>query len=260
MREELSAISITDGLETRFIGQRVLHYRKLPSTMVAARGEALAGAVEGTVIIAEEQTAGKGRLGRQWLSPRGSIALSVILYPQTSRLTSLIMVASLAVVKAIESVTGLKPQIKWPNDVLIKGKKVCGIIVESGVSGKDKTYAVIGIGINANVETERIGKVMLPATSLFDELGGEVSRLDLVKRLLIEMERLYLLAQDSGVVYCEWRDNLVMLGEKVRASYGDRVYEGVAESVDEDGNLMIRLRDGSLKKFAAGDVTLRGKR
>lgn len=256
MEEELSAISITSGLETQFIGQKALHYPKLPSTMVAAGEEALAGAVEGTVIIAEEQTAGKGRLERQWLSPRGSVALSVILYPQLSYLPSLIMVASLAVAKAIESVTNLKPQIKWPNDILINGKKVCGILVESGVSRGGRTYAVIGIGINANVKTESIGDVMLQATSLSDELGGEVSRPELVKRLLVELERLYLLAQGSGVVYEEWRDSLETLGKNVRAISGDTVYEGVAESVDEDGNLMIRLRGGSLKRFTAGDVTL----
>jgi len=256
MREKLSAISIRSGLGTSFVGQRIIHYPKLSSTMAVAREEALAGAVEGTVVIAEEQTAGKGRLERTWVSPQGSIALSVILYPEPSNMLSLIMVASLAVVKAIESVTGLKPQIKWPNDVLIKGKKVCGILVESGISGGDKTYVVIGIGINANIKTESMGEVIMPATSLTYELGREVSRLELVKRLLVEMERLYLLAQGSGVVYQEWRDSLVTLGKSVQASSGDTVYEGIAESVDEDGRLLIRCRDGSLKQFTAGNVTL----
>ena len=225
--------------------------------MAIARREALAGAVEGTVIIAEEQTAGKGRLERSWVSPRGCIALSVILYPDPSDLPSLVMVASLAVVKAIESVTGQKPQIKWPNDIIINGKKVCGILVESGVCDRNRIYAVIGIGINVNIETDSIGEVLLPATSLSYELGREVSRLELVKRLLVEMERLYLLAQGSGVVYQEWRDSLETLGKRVRASSGDTVYEGIAESVDRDGSLMIRRRDGSLRRFAAGDVTLR---
>ena len=256
MKDELSTVSITSGLKTRLVGQKVVHYLKLSSTMAIAREEALAGAVEGTVIIAEEQTAGKGRLERQWVSPRGSIALSVILYPNPSDLPSLIMVASLAVVKAIESVTGLKPQIKWPNDILINGKKVCGILVESGIRDRNRTYAVIGIGINVNVETGSIGEVLLPATSLSDEMGREVSRPELVKRLLVEMERLYLLAQDNGVVYQEWRDSLETLGKRVRASSGGVVYEGIAESVERNGSLMIRCRDGSLRRFAAGDVTL----
>lgn len=257
MKDELSPVSITSGLKTRFVGQRVVHYPRLSSTMEVAKREVLAGAEEGMVIIAEEQTAGKGRLERNWVSPRGSIALSVILYPDPPDLPSLIMVASLAVVKAIESVTGLKPQIKWPNDILINGKKVCGILVESGIRDRNRTYAVIGIGINVNIETGIIGEVLLPATSLSDEMGREISRLELVKRLLVEMERLYILAQGSGVVYQEWRDSLETLGRMVRVSSGDTVYEGIAESVDRDGSLMIRCRDGSLRRFAAGDVTLR---
>jgi BirA family biotin operon repressor/biotin-[acetyl-CoA-carboxylase] ligase len=256
MREELSAFSISSELGTHFIGQRVIHYPSLSSTMETAREEALTGAVEGTVIIAEEQTAGKGRLERRWVSPRGSIALSVILYPETAVLPSLVMVASLAVVGAIESVTGLKPQIKWPNDVLIEGKKVCGILVESGVSSEGKTYAVIGIGINVNVKANSIGEVLMRATSLSDELGKEMPRLELVRWLLVELERLYLLAKSGGEVYRQWRDGLETLGKRVRATSGDNVYEGIADSVDEDGSLVIRLPEGSLKRFAAGDVTL----
>jgi BirA family biotin operon repressor/biotin-[acetyl-CoA-carboxylase] ligase len=256
MKEELSAVSITRGLGTRFVGQKVVHYPKLASTMAVAKEEVV-GAEEGTVIIAEEQTAGKGRLERSWVSPRGCIALSVILYPDPSDLPSLVMVASLAVVKAIESVTGLKPQIKWPNDIMINGKKVCGVLVESGIRDRNRTYAVIGIGINVNVETSSIGEVLLPATSLSDEMGREVSRLELVKRLLVEMERLYIMAKGSEVVYQEWRDSLETLGKMVRVRSGDTVYEGIAESVERDGNLMIRRRDGSLRRFAAGDVILR---
>lgn len=258
MKEELSAFSITSGLKTRFIGHKVFYYSELQSTMATAREKALAGAAEGTVIIAGEQTAGKGRLDRRWVSPKGSINLSVILYPEPSDLPSLIMVASVAVVSAIESVAGLKAQIKWPNDVLIDGRKVCGILVESWIANKNQTYAIIGIGINANVRTASIGEVLAPATSLSDELGGEVSRLELVKRLMVEMERLYLLAKSSQDVYRQWRGSLITLGKSVRASTGDAVYEGVAETVDEDGSLVIRLEDGSLKRFAAGDVTLQG--
>ncbi len=258
MKEELSAVSITSGLKTRFIGREVFYHPELPSTMATAREKALAGAVEGTVIVAEMQTAGKGRLQRRWMSPKGSIYLSVILYPEPPDLSSLIMVASLAVAGAIESVAGLKTQIKWPNDVLIDGKKVCGILVESGVTGKNQTYAVIGIGINANVDTASIGEVLMPATSLSDELGAEVSRLEVIKRLLVETERLYLLAKSSQDVYRQWRDNLITLGKSVTASTGDVVYDGIAETVDEDGSLMIRLENGSLKRFAAGDVTLQG--
>jgi BirA family biotin operon repressor/biotin-[acetyl-CoA-carboxylase] ligase len=127
----LSSADITNNLNTRFVGQRVIYYPSVASTMEVAKREAQKGAAEGTIIIAGEQTAGKGRRERLWLSPKGSIALSVIFYPDIVYLPSIVMLASLAVVHAIEAATGLKAQVKWPNDVLVHGKKVCGILVES---------------------------------------------------------------------------------------------------------------------------------
>jgi len=124
MEDNLSKASVTRYLGTSFIGQRIIHYSKIPSTMEVARRETLQGALEGTVVIADEQTAGKGRMRRVWLSPRGCIALSIILHPDIAHLPFLIMVASLAVVHTIKVITGLRSQIKWPNDVLINGKKV----------------------------------------------------------------------------------------------------------------------------------------
>ena len=127
----LSAGAISQDLKTGIIGSRILYYPTLSSTMDAGREAARNGTPEGTVIIAGEQTAGRGRLKRSWLAPSGNIALSVILYPRLSELPEMIMLASLAVTHGIEAVTGIKPQIKWPNDILIEGKKVCGILIES---------------------------------------------------------------------------------------------------------------------------------
>ena len=258
MQNDLTAEAVTRGLNTRFIGQNVLYYQNVTSTMALAKEEALAGAAEGTVVLAEEQSAGRGRLERRWVSPPGCIALSVVLYPQPSELPSLIMVASLAVANAIEAITGLKPGIKWPNDVRLNGKKVCGILVDSGQSADGKTYAVIGIGINANVKAADIGPVLQPATSLYDELGSEISRLEIVRQLLTEIERLYLSLKEGDEVYRQWRYNLETLGKRVSADAGDIVFEGLADDVDEDGHLAIILDDGSLIFLAAGDVTLQG--
>jgi BirA family biotin operon repressor/biotin-[acetyl-CoA-carboxylase] ligase len=166
------------------------------------------------------------------------------------------MVASLAVVHTIESITGLRLRIKWPNDVLINGKKVCGILIESGMRDSSIAYAVIGIGINVNLKTANSTEISIPATSLSHELGREVSRLELVRRLLIEIEQLYLSVQSGDSVYQEWRDSLETLGKKVYARSGNKVYEGIAESVAKDGSLMLRRTDGSLIKLTAGDVTL----
>ena len=263
--DSLSADAISRDLGTRFIGQRVLYYPSLTSTMEIARQAVGQGATEGTVIIADEQTAGKGRLKRAWLAPKGNIALSVILHPGLSSLPALIMLASLAVVHSIESVTGLKPQIKWPNDILINGKKVCGILIENEILGNTVTAAIIGIGIDVNLKLADFPEIQATATSLSAELGMEISRLKLIRCLLVEMEKLYL-ALSAGEspsaslrtsLYEEWRDSLITLGKKVRVTAVDTIYEGVAESVDRDGSLLLRNPDGSLTRIVAGDVTLR---
>ncbi len=252
--DSLFPASITKDLEARFVGQRVLYYPSLTSTNDIAKQEAQQGAAEGTVIITDEQVGGRGRLKRAWLSPRGNIALSVILYPSLSYLPSLIMLASLAAVHSIEAATGLKSQIKWPNDVLINGRKVCGILIESDVQGNIVNYTIIGIGINVNLRLNDFPEIQSIATSLSDEMGGDVSRVSVIRCLLVEIEKLYLA---GGSIYEEWRDNLVTLGKRVRATTGGAIYEGVAESVARDGSLLLRGFDGSPTRIVAGDVTLR---
>ncbi len=257
VENNLSAASIANNLETHFIGQRVIYYPELTSTMDVAKREAQQGAVEGTVVIAGEQTGGRGRIKRAWLSPKGSISLSIILHPAVLYLPSLIMLASLAVIHSIEKVAGLKSQVKWPNDVLINGRKVSGILVESEVRGDKVDYAIIGIGINVNFRVSDFPDISSTATSLSDELGRDVSHLDVIQCLLVEIERLYLTLQAGGSIYEEWRDSLVTLGRRVHVKSGETMYEGVAESVAMDGSLLLRHSDGNLTKIVAGDVTLR---
>jgi BirA family biotin operon repressor/biotin-[acetyl-CoA-carboxylase] ligase len=225
--------------------------------MDVAREEAQKGAAEGTVVIADEQTAARGRLARVWLSPRGNIALSVILHPRLSDLPSMIMLASLAVVNSVEAATGLKSQIKWPNDVLVNGRKLCGILIESDLRGSTVSHVVIGIGINVNLRPADFPEILPIATSLSQELGSEVSRLNVLRCLLVEIERLYLALSSGESLYPEWRDRLVTLGRRVHVKTGEVVYEGVAESVASDGSLWLRGPDGSLTRIVAGDVTLR---
>ncbi len=256
VEDSLSPASITDNLETRFIGQRVIYYPSLTSTNEVAKQAAQQGAADGTAVIADEQVAGKGRLKRVWLSPKGSISLSIILYPSLVYLPSLIMVAALAVTHSIEEVTGLKSQLKWPNDVLVDGRKVSGILIENNVQGSIVNYAIIGIGVNVNLRLSDFPEIPPTATSLSDELGREVSCLELIRRLLVEIEKLYLALPAGGSIYREWRDNLVTLGRRVHIKSGKTDYEGIAESVASDGSLRLRHPDGSLTKIVAGDVTL----
>lgn len=257
MSKDFSPNSITSGLHTKRIGKNVLYYPSLSSTMDTARGNARQGAEEGTVIIAGEQTGGRGRLQRAWLSPEGNIALSIILHPDVAALPYLIMVASLAVAYSIESITGLKPQIKWPNDILIDGRKVCGILIENEVKGNKAVFSIVGIGINVDLKVADYSAISATAASLKGESEKDDLRLKIIRSLFTEFEKLYLKLPHGKSVYEAWRDRLVTLSKKVRATYGSQIIEGIAESVDESGTLSIRQSDGSLITVVAGDVTLR---
>jgi BirA family biotin operon repressor/biotin-[acetyl-CoA-carboxylase] ligase len=251
----LSPSSITRGLNTGFIGQKIIYYPTLTSTMDTARQSARQGAIAGTVIIAGEQTGGRGRLQRTWLSPEGNIAMSIILYPDIAYLPYLIMIASLAVVSAIETIAGLKAQIKWPNDILIDGKKVCGILIENEVKGNKVAYSVIGIGVNIDLNVADYPEISSTATSLKSKSHKDL-RIEIIRSLLIEFERLYLVLPDGKPIYEAWRARLVTLGKKVSVISGNHALEGITESVDETGALVLRLTDGSLTRVVAGDVTL----
>ena len=214
------------------------------------------GASEGTVVIAGTQTAGRGRIGRTWLSPKGSLAMSIMLKPTLDNLPQLIMIASLAVVRAIKQIADLETQIKWPNDVLIKGKKVCGILIENEVKGDRINFAIIGIGINVNFDPLAFPEIEEIATSLSYELGAEISKVELISTLLFELEQLYLEAQAGAPVYREWQENMDTLGRWIQVKTGETVEKGKAETVTEKGNLILRRADGSLAEIVSGDVTV----
>lgn len=247
---------IKEKLRTKFIGRRLIRYASVASTMEIAEKLALKGAEEGTVVIADEQTSGRGRLGRIWLSPKGSLALSIIFRPSLEQLPQLIMMTSLAVVRAIHQLTGLNAVIKWPNDVLIDSKKVCGILIENEVEDDRVKFAVVGMGININVDLSPFSDISELATSLSQELGREVSLPDFVVALLSEMEKLYVQARAGVSPHSEWKDHLETLGKRIRVKMGGMTEEGRAESVAEDGSLFLRHDDGSLTKVTTGEVTI----
>jgi len=224
--------------------------------MDTARELVKQGAEEGTVIIAGTQTAGKGRIGRSWLSPEGSLAMSVILKPPLKNLPHLVMIAALAVVGAIKQVSGLDAAIKWPNDVLINGKKVCGILIETEVAEGKVNYADIGIGINVNFNAGDLPEIADIATSLSHESYKEISVVQLAAALMDELERLYLAARDGIPVHREWQQRMETLGKRVKVDTGRTIEHGVAETVTENGNLVLRRDDGNLVEIGAGDVTV----
>ncbi|HIP97407.1 MAG TPA: biotin--[acetyl-CoA-carboxylase] ligase, partial [Anaerolineae bacterium] len=218
------------------------------------------GAPEGTLVIADEQTAGRGRLQRTWWAPAGTaLLMSLILRPdlaprQAQRLT---MLCSLAVCDAIAGTTGLVPAVKWPNDVLLRGRKVCGILTELGIEGPRLAYAVVGMGVNVNVDFGGAGELTLTATSLAQELRREGSRMELLRAILISIEERYARLRAGESPHAEWAARLATLGQRVIVTTPTEQWGGVAEGVDADGALLLRDENGVLRRILAGDVTLR---
>lgn len=243
-------------LNTTFIGKKVHYYATLTSTMETAKKLAREEAPEGTVIIADKQTSGRGRMGRAWLSPEGNLAISVILRPSMNDLPQLIMIGSVAVVRAVKSTTGLNAQIKWPNDILIEGKKVCGILIESEIKGNKINFTTIGMGINVNLNPTDFPEISSLATSLSHELGKIISRNELCHAILSELEKLYLEVKAGVSVSYEWRSNMETLGKLIQVKTGKSFEEGIAEAVTENGNLILRRTDGSIAEITVGDVTV----
>ena len=248
---------VEDALETESVGRRLLYFTSTTSTMDVARAEADADAAEGTIVLAEEQTAGRGRFGREWVSPAGkNLYLTLVLRPTIERLRQLAIITPLAVSLAIEETTGLTPQIKWPNDVLLSGRKVCGILIETEFSGSDPRYALIGVGVNVNFEIDPATEIGAIATSIKQELNADANREAVLAALLNKIESLYT-APDPRAVHEAWKSRLETLGRRITVTFREEVFEGEAEDVDDSGNLVVKLDDGTLRTFEAGEVSLR---
>ena len=257
---ELSAESIKRGLKTELIGQRIVYYSSLGSTNEVLKELAAQGAPEGTLVIADEQTAGRGRMGRRWLAPPGTgLLLSLLFRPdfapnQAQRLT---MICSLAIADAIEGLTGLPVGLKWPNDIFVRGQKVGGILTESGTTGGHLDYIVVGMGLNVNLTISTLPELQGIATSLSQELGREVSRLGLLWKILEGIETRYESLRRGESPHEEWAARLINLGRQVQVTTPQGALVGWAEGVDADGALVLRTPDGQRRRILAGDVTLR---
>lgn len=254
--DNLSPELIAAGLGTLWLARHIVYYESVGSTNDEARRLAQAGTPEGTLVIAEEQTAGRGRLGRQWLAPAGQALLfSLIFYPtiEPRYLYQLTMLSSLACVQAVAEQTGLRPAIKWPNDLLLDDRKLAGILSEVGQAG-ERLYVVVGIGLNVNVDFSAWPELRQQATSLSEALGQPVPRLPLLQEILRRIEVGYDRLRAGHSPYDEWVANLATLGKPVRVTTPEGILEGQASGVDPDGALCVTLADGSTKRILAGDV------
>jgi BirA family biotin operon repressor/biotin-[acetyl-CoA-carboxylase] ligase len=233
------------------LGQRIHYFPEISSTMDAARELAKRGARDGTVVIAEAQTRGRGRLSREWLSPKGGIYFTLLLRPRISPTYAprINLMAAVAVAATIRKLFGLKAQLKWPNDVLIEGKKVCGILAEMDAEMDVVNFVNVGIGINANASIPQYEKM---ATSLKDLLGRSIPRKELLRALLAEIERRQALLMEVDLLE-EWKKLSVTLNQDVRIVAPGEVIVGQAIDIDTTGALIIKEKNGSLKEVMAGD-------
>jgi len=254
---------IQRGLSTSYIGKEIYYFPELKSTNIIAKEKALHGAEginEGTLIIAERQSAGKGRLGREWFSPAGGIWFSIILYPQLSPsyISRITLMTAVAVVKAIKICTQIKSQIKWPNDILINEKKVCGILTEMSAELDVINWVVVGIGINVNIDHREFPEDIQENTiSLKEASGEEVLRVKLVQTFLQEFEKYYeiLKRREFSSVLKEWKLYSHTLGKKIRVDMGERIISGEAVDINEEGALILKKEDGELVEIISGTIT-----
>ncbi len=260
---KIDANKLQEGLNTKNFGRKIVFLREITSTNDFAKKLANYGADEGTVVLAEKQSAGKGRLGRTWISPHGGLYFSIILKPEirVSDAVKLVFVASLAVAETLRDLYGLKVETKWPNDVMVDNKKVCGILAEMSSMGEHLKFVVLGIGVNANFNVRETfpEELQKSVISLHDVLGKKVKREQIFKKLLEKLENLYTCFLQGGFVQIleEWKKLASFLGRQVEVLSDSQKWTGTALNVEEDGSLILKLDDGTVKRFLSGDITLR---
>lgn len=255
-----NGIEVSSLLETEFIGRELFFHDEVVSTNAEAFGLARSGAPEGTVVMADSQTGGKGRLGRKWESPAGlNIYLSVILRPPISPEEAhwLTFVAAVAAAEAISVYCPERPVMKWPNDILINGKKAAGILLEMGSEPERVHFVVMGIGVNVNTTRPMFPDyIKNTATSVREANGAEVDRRALAARLLSSVELWYkiYLAEGPVPILSEWKRYFGFEGKEVRVASFDSTIEGVCLGVDETGALLVREPGGIVRRIVAGDM------
>jgi BirA family biotin operon repressor/biotin-[acetyl-CoA-carboxylase] ligase len=254
------------NLKTDYVGRRIIYRPSVESTMDDARRMLERFRLgSGAIVLAETQTAGRGRAGRTWVSPPDvNLYFTLVLSAPPVQARTLPYVTPLAIALAIEETTeaaeaSLRADLKWPNDVLIDGKKVAGVLIETAKTGGGEAVALVGVGINVNLDASEYPEVADIATSVKEQLGFAVAREELLAAFCNQIERLYEDASNgSRAPFEAWRERLVTLGQPVVATGGPGPVRGIAVDVEDDGALIIETGNGRLVRVDAGDVTLGG--
>ncbi|RLB15300.1 MAG: biotin--[acetyl-CoA-carboxylase] ligase [Deltaproteobacteria bacterium] len=257
--EMLLPAEIREGIGTEIFGRRdIAYFGELDSTNRKAKEMAAEGAPEGTLVVAEEQSRGRGRIGRSWYSPaREGIYMSLILRPKLppNEAPKITLVTGVSVAEALLAVTPLQPAIKWPNDILVNGRKICGILTETSTEMDAIDFVVVGVGMNVNTpefpdELNEIG------TSIYLETGKAFDRVTLLQEFLHQFEQLYFTFLKSGFesIGKRWGELSILMGKDVTVQMIDRSCSGRVLKLDRDGALIIRSENGELEKIYSGDI------
>lgn len=254
--DRLTPFEVSRRLNTKFIGRKVYYFDTVSSTMDAALELGIKGSPEGTLVLAEAQTKGRGRLGRNWFSPKyKGIYLSLILRPKIllNQIPLLTLMSAVSVCEAIKEKTGITAQIKWPNDILAHQKKLGGILTELNAEADLSRFVVVGLGLNVNNEKRA---VVAGATSLREQKKEHINRIELLQEILRSIEANYVVFQEEGSqdIIDKWRDWSISLGRRVKVICQKQHIEGEAVDIDADGGLLLRKDSGIIEKFMAGDV------
>jgi len=254
--DKLLPSEIKNGLQTKIFGQKIIYFDTVGSTMDEASTLGFQNEPEGTLVCAEGQTKGRGRLGREWVSLEGKgIYFSIILRPaipvaEASKLTLLFAVSAC---QAMRKATDLNAMIKWPNDIVVGRKKISGILTELNAEMDRINFVIVGLGVNVNEAKSALLKI---ATSVYQETGNKISRAMLLREILKKSEENYFLFQKKGFSFIaqEWRTLSDTLGRRVKIVEAKKTTEGEAIDIDSDGGLLIRKDDGVVVKKISGDV------
>ena len=256
---------ILSGLQNRIIGRRIQTYDRVGSTNDLALQCGIDGAQEGTLILAESQTRGRGRHGRRWLAPPGSSILASVILRHRLRVNQVglpNLIGAVSIATAINELTNLSARIKWPNDLLIQGKKVSGILTELEYDRHRQPFFVMGFGVNVNTtRTDLPEELRASATSLQIESNREISRATLLQTILHRLEENYLCLKHgkTNPIVATANRLLYLSGDWIQIKTADEVFRGQAEAIDRDGGLLLKDMDGERRKFLVGEVLQTGR-
>lgn len=253
---------VTSGLKTKKFGKRAYYFESIDSTQDQAMKMA-SDVDDGTIIIAEKQTSGKGRSGRKWVSPKGGIWFSIIMHPKfdISAITLFPLASSLGLSYAIEKTLGIKSELKWPNDITIKGKKVAGMLVDASIESNKIEKLILGVGINFNVDVKQIEKILKDTENFYgvaslSEQNKSIRPISLLQSFLMELEQVYNLLNsgDSKKIIREYTKRSSTVGQKVELNTDNRKIKGIAIKIDDDGALVVSENKKNIR-VTSGDIT-----